>query len=100
VLPDVAIDVLFLVMPALPVLYLVLQITAILKLRGWLRAVASICGAAMLALVLFVGWASGVMGSNIAPIYIVLALPLFTVVLILLWLVHVMRPRRPDTRYL
>jgi hypothetical protein len=40
------------------------------------------------------------MGSNIAPIFIVFALPVLTVVLILLWLIHALRPAPPDTRYL
>ena len=99
-LSDFAIDLLFLLMPILPVLYLVLQTAAVLKMRGGLRVVASLCGLAMLAVVLFVLWASGIMGSNIAPIYIVFALPVLTVVLILLWIIHLLRPRPPDTRYL
>ena len=99
-LPETAVDFLLRVMPVLPVLYLVLQLAAVLKMRGWLRVAASICGAAMLAIVLFVVWASGVMGSNIAPVYIVFALPPLTAVLIVLWLVHLVRPRPADTRYL
>jgi len=48
-LPEPAIDFLLRVMPVLPFLYLVLQVAAVLKMRGWLRVVASICGAVMLA---------------------------------------------------
>lgn len=99
-IPDSAIDLLFLLMPILPLLYLVLQVTAVLKMRGGLRIVAALCGVTMLGLVLFVIWASVIMGSNIAPIYIVFALPLLTGVLILLWLIHLLRPRPPETRYL
>ena len=99
-LPEAAIDFLFLALPVLPFFYLVLQVTAVFRMRGWLRAVASGCGLIMLGLVLYVGFASGVMGSNIAPILIVFALPVLTPILILLWLIHVLRPRPPDTRYL
>jgi len=99
-LSDTAIDFILFVMPILPFLYLALQIGAILKMRGWLRTAASLCGLLMLGIVLFVVWASGIMGSNIAPIYIVFALPVLTSILIFLWLIHVFRPRPADTRYL
>jgi hypothetical protein len=99
-LPEPVLDFIFLAMPFLPLLYLALQVGAILKMRGGLRIAASLCGLVMLGLVVFVAWASGVMGSNIAPIYIVFALPLLTAILILLWLIHALRPAPPDTRYL
>lgn len=99
-LSDASIDLLFLVLPALPFIYLVLQVTAVFRMRGWLRIVASACGLVMLGLVLYVVFASGVMGSNIAPILIVFALPVLTPLLILLWLIHLLRPAPPDTRYL
>jgi hypothetical protein len=85
----------------LPLLYLVLQIAALFVMRGGLRTVAQICAAIMGALLLFVLWASLVMGSNIAPIYIVFALPLLTPILVVLWVIYLWRRRRrPDTRYL
>jgi hypothetical protein len=99
-LSDAAIDVLLVAMPVLPFLYLALQIAAVIRMRGWLRIAASACGLVMLGLVLYVGWASGVMGSNIAPILIVFALPVLTPILIVLWLIHILRPAPPDTRYL
>lgn len=99
-LPEPVIDFMFAAMPILPLLYIVLQVGALLKMRGWLRGAAALCGLVMLGLVLFVAWASGVMGSNIAPIYIVFALPILTPILILLWLIHALRPAPPDTRYL
>lgn len=97
-LSDAAVDVLFVAVPLLPVLYLVLQIAAVIRMRGWLRVAASACGLVMLGLVLYVGVASGVMGSNLAPILIVLALPLLTPVLIVLWLIHALRPWPPCHR--
>ena len=99
-LPDPVLDFILFAMPILPFLYLVLQIGAVLKMRGGLRIAASLCGLVMLGLVLFVAWASGIMGSNIAPIYIVFALPFLTAILILLWLIHALRPAPPGTRYL
>jgi fatty acid desaturase len=99
-LPEPVLDFILMAMPVIPFLYLVLQVGAILKMRGGLRVAAFLCGLVMLGLVLFVAWASGVMGSNIAPIYIVFALPVLTAILILLWLIHALRPAPPDTRYL
>lgn len=99
-LPEPVLDLLLLLMPAIPLIYVVLQVAAVLKMRGALRVVASLCGVVMLAVVLFVVWASAVMGSNIAPIYIVFALPPLTAVLILLWIVHLLRPDPPEMRYL
>jgi hypothetical protein len=99
-IPDAAIDALLVVMPAIPVVYLVAQIAALVVMRGALRAVALACALGMGGILLFVLWATVIGGSNIAPILIVFALPPATLAMIVLWVLHLARGRPPDTRYL
>jgi hypothetical protein len=81
---------------ALPVLYLILQIAGLFVLRRRLKTVARLCALVMGGLVLFVLFATVIGGSNIAPLWIVFALPVLTLVLVVLWTVHLVA--RPANR--
>jgi hypothetical protein len=73
---------------AIPILYLVLQIAGLFVLKGRLRTVARLCALVMGGLILFVIFATVVGGSNIAPIWIVFALPVLTLALVVAWALH------------
>jgi hypothetical protein len=73
---------------AIPILYLVLQIAGLFVLKGRLRTVARLCALVMGGLILFVTFATVVGGSNIAPIWIVFALPVLTLALVVAWALH------------
>lgn len=71
-----------------PILYLVLQIGALVFMRGRLRAVAKACAWIMAGVVAFVLFGVLVAQSNLAPIWIVFAAPILTLILIVLWVLH------------
>lgn len=77
-----------------PILYLVLQIGALFVMRGRLRLVAKICAWAMAGVVVVVLYGTVVAQSNLAPIWIVFAAPVLTLVLIVLWIIHIAVARR------
>ena len=81
-------DLIYTLLQALPVLYLVLQIAGLFVLKGRLKTVARLCALVMGGLILFVLFATVIGGSNIAPIWIVFALPVLTLVLVVLWTLH------------
>jgi hypothetical protein len=67
--------------------WLVLQVAAAWKLDGWWRTAAWLSGAAMI-LAIGVGVLGGLAGSNIAPIWIVLALPVCLTWIAGLWILR------------
>ena len=75
---------------ALPVAYLVLQGGGLLARREPLRTGARICAGIMGAVVLF-AVLGGLAGSNLAPIWVVLAIPVLTLALAVLWGLHLLR---------
>jgi len=79
-----------------PILYVVLQVGALIVMRGRLRLVARICAWAMGGVVLFVLYGTLVAQSNLAPIWIVLASPVLLLLLILLWVLHFALGRTAD----
>jgi hypothetical protein len=79
-----------------PILYLVLQIGALIVMRGRLRLVARICAWTMGGVVLFVIYGTFVAQSNLAPIWIVFASPALLLVLIVLWVLHFASGRPSD----
>jgi hypothetical protein len=97
---DAAIDSVLSALPLIPLLYLVLQIAALVVMRGGLRTAALVCALCMGGVIGFVLVATLIGGSNIAPILVVFALPPATLAMIILWILHIARRRRPDTRYL
>jgi hypothetical protein len=84
---DGAFDVWF---TALPVAYLVLQGAGLFARREPLRTGARICAGLMGAVVAF-AVAGGLAGSNLAPIWVVFAMPVLTLALAVLWGVHLFR---------
>jgi hypothetical protein len=68
-------------------LYLVLQLASLVLLRGRWRIAAWIC-AGVMALAIIVGLLGGYGGSNIAPLWIVIALPILAVVLAIMLVVR------------
>lgn len=68
-------------------LYLVLQLASLILLRGRWRLAAWMC-AAVMALAIIIGMLGGYGGSNTAPLWIVLALPILAVVLAILLVVR------------
>jgi uncharacterized membrane protein YobD (UPF0266 family) len=82
-------DVIYPLLQAIPILYLVLQIAGLFVLKGRLRTVARLCALVMGGLILLVIFATVVGGSNIAPIWIVFALPVLTLTLVVVWTLHV-----------
>lgn len=68
-------------------LYLLLQLISLLVLRGRWRLAAWAC-ATIMALAIVVGWAGGYSGAGMAPVWIVVALPLLAVVLAILLVVR------------
>ena len=83
-------DPLALAMSVLPFAYLILQAGELLAMRGWRRRIAWGCTAIMGAAVV-VAVSGGLSGSNLAPIWVVFALPPLTAVLTLLWIAHLLR---------
>jgi hypothetical protein len=81
-------DLIYSLLQAIPILYLVLQIAGLFVLKGRLRTVARFCALVMGGLILFVVFATVVGGSNIAPIWIVFALPVLTLTLVVVWALH------------
>ena len=79
-----------------PILYLVLQIGALIVMRGRLRLVARLCAWTMGGVVLFVLYGTLVAQSNLAPIWIVFAAPVLLLVLIVLWVLHFAVGRRAN----
>ena len=75
---------------ALPVGYLVLQGAGLFARREPLRTGARICAGIMGAVVLF-AVLGGLAGSNLAPIWVVLAIPVLTLALVVLWGLHLFR---------
>ena len=68
-------------------LYLLLQLISLIVLRGRWRSIAWAC-AAVMALAIIVGLAGGYSGANMAPIWIIIALPVLAVVLAVLLVVR------------
>lgn len=68
-------------------IWLIPQALALWLLKGRWRAAAWMSAAAML-LALAVGILGGLAGSNIAPIWIVLALPVCMIWIVGLWVIH------------
>jgi hypothetical protein len=68
-------------------LYLLLQMTSLLLLRGRWRTAAWAC-AAVMALAIIVGMLGGYSGSGMAMLWIVIAVPLLAVVLAVLLVVR------------
>jgi hypothetical protein len=89
-------DLIYTLLQAIPLVYLVLQIAGLFVLKGRLKTVARLCALVMGGLILFVLFATLIGGSNIAPIWIVFALPVLTLVLVVLWMLHVFA--RPANR--
>lgn len=89
-------DLIYTLLQAIPLVYLVLQIAGLFVLKGRLKTVARLCALVMGGLILFVLFATVIGGSNIAPIWIVFALPVLTLVLVVLWMLHVFA--RPANR--
>jgi hypothetical protein len=87
-------DVAYSLLEAVPILYLALQIGALIVMRGRLRLVAKLCAWIMGGMVLFVLYATMIAGSDMAPIWIIFAAPVLTLVLIVLWVLHVTVARR------
>lgn len=75
------------VLLGLAIVWLILQGLAFRLFAGGWRIAAWVSGGAML-LAVAVAVLGGLAGSNLAPIWIVLALPLCTVWIIGLWIVH------------
>ena len=75
---------------ALPVVYLALQIGGLFARREPLRTGARICAGTMGAVVAF-ALAGGLAGSNLAPIWVIFAIPVLTLALLVLWAVHLLR---------
>mgnify|MGYP006284040469 CR=1 FL=1 len=75
---------------AVPLLYLVLQGFGLFARREPLRTGARICAAIMGAVVAF-AVLGGLAGSNLAPIWVVFALPVLTLALLALWGMHLLR---------
>jgi hypothetical protein len=75
---------------AVPLLYLVLQGGGLFARCEPLRTGARICASIMGAVVIF-AVVGGVAGSNIAPIWVVFALPVLTLALLVLFAVHLFR---------
>lgn len=71
-------------------LYLLLQLVSLVVLRGRWRAAAWLC-AGVMALAIIVGWLGGYGGSDMAPVWIVIALPILAVVLAILLVVWAIR---------
>ncbi|MCF8707726.1 hypothetical protein [Rhizorhapis sp. SPR117] len=67
--------------------YLLLQLTSLILLRGRWRMAAWICAAAM-ALAIIIGLLGGYGGSNMASLWIVIAMPILAVVLAVLLVVR------------
>ena len=67
------------------ILWLVLQLSALVLLRGGWRIAAGLSLAAMMVAVV-VGVLGGLAGANMAQIWIVIALPLCTLWIAALWL--------------
>jgi hypothetical protein len=80
----------YLLLQAIPILYLILQIPGLFVLKGRLRMVARLCALVMGGLIVFVIFATLVGGSNIAPIWIVFALPVLTLTLVVVWALHLL----------
>lgn len=68
-------------------LYLLLQLISLLLLRGQWRIAAWTC-AGIMALAIIVGWLGGYSGTGMAPVWIVIALPILAVVLAILLVVR------------
>jgi hypothetical protein len=68
-------------------MWIVLQVLALWQMRGWWRKAAWLSAAAM-GLALAVATLGGLAGSNLAPIWVVLAMPACLVWIVLLWIVH------------
>lgn len=68
-------------------LYLLLQLASILLLRGRWQMVAWAC-AGVMAFAIIVGMLGGYGGSNMAPLWIVIAFPVLAVVLAILLVVR------------
>ena len=83
-------DPLALAMSVLPFAYLILQAGALVAMRGWRRTVAWV-SAGVMGLAVAVAVIGGLSGSNLAPIWVVFALPPLTAVLVLLWIAHLLR---------
>ncbi len=75
---------------ALPLLYLGLQVGGLFARREPLRTGARICAALMGAVVVF-AVLGGLAGSNLAPIWVLLAIPTLALALIVLWSIHMLR---------
>jgi hypothetical protein len=99
-IPDAAVDALLVAMPAIPFVYLLAQIGALVVMRGALRIAAGLCALGMTGVVLYVLWATIIGGSNIAPVLVFLALPPATLAILVLWGLHLAIRGRADTRYL
>lgn len=80
----------YLLLQAIPILYLILQIPGLFVLKGRLRMVARLCALVMGGLIVFVIFATLVGSSNIAPIWIVFALPVLTLTLVVVWALHLL----------
>jgi len=74
-----------------PIIYLVLQIAALVAMRDRLRTVAKVCAWIMVGVVAFVLYGVVIAQSNLAPIWIVFAAPILTVVLLILWAIQALR---------
>jgi len=75
---------------ALPLLYLVLQVGGLFARREPLRTGARLSAGVMAAAVLF-AVLGGLAGSNLAPIWVFFAIPVLTLALSVLWLMHLLR---------
>jgi hypothetical protein len=78
-------------MSIVPVAYLVLQVAAIVVMRGRLRTLAKACAWTMGGVVAFALVGVFVADSNLAPIWIVFAAPILTLALLGLWLAQILR---------
>jgi hypothetical protein len=67
--------------------WLVLQALALWRLDGWWRKAAWLSAACM-ALALAIAALGVLAGSNLAPIWVVLALPVCLAWIVMLWIVH------------
>ncbi|MEE4120676.1 MAG: hypothetical protein V2I65_16875 [Paracoccaceae bacterium] len=75
---------------AVPFVYLALQVGGLFARREPLRTGARICAGLMGAVVIF-AVAGGLAGSNLAPIWVLFAIPVLTAALLVLWGVHLLR---------
>jgi hypothetical protein len=75
---------------ALPVAYLLLQVGGLFARREPLRTGARLCAGLMGAVVAF-AVLGGLAGSNLAPIWVVFAIPVLTLALLVLWGLHLFR---------